>query len=78
VSLSSLSITELHAKAADLRNMAETARTMDVKEALLRLATRYERLVLARQMESRGADAGVDTWRLPPARRRGGSNAFTD
>jgi hypothetical protein len=78
VSLSSLSNTELRAKASDLRNMAETARTMDVRDALLRLAMRYERFVLAREMEVRGTDAGDDTWRLPPARRRGGSSAFTD
>jgi len=33
---------ELFAKAAEMRNMAATATTADVKEALLRLASRYE------------------------------------
>src|SRR5262245_57253765 len=41
VPLASLSIADLHGKAADLRKMAETARTQDTRDALLRLAARY-------------------------------------
>jgi len=78
VSLSSLSVTELESKAADLRKMAETARTMDIRDALLRLATRYARLAVARDMELRGLDPGIDAWRLPSETRHGGSDAFTD
>ena len=58
--------------------MAETARTMDIREALLRLAMRYERLAIARERESRGMDPGIDAWRLPSEMRRGGNDAFTD
>ena len=78
VSLSSLSISELENKAAELRKMADTARTMDIRDALLRLATRYERLALARDRASRGVDPGIDPWRLPSEARRGGNDAFTD
>ena len=78
VSLSSLSIAELENKAAELRKMADTARTMDIRDALLRLATRYERLALARDRASRGVDPGIDPWRLPSEARRGGTDAFTD
>ncbi len=78
VSLSSLSIAELEAKVAELRTMAETARTMDIREALLRLAMRYERVAIARDKASRGIDPGIDAWRLPSEMRRGGRDAFTD
>lgn len=78
MSLSTLSVAELETKAAELRKMAETARTMDIREALLRLAMRYERLAIARGRESRGMDPGFDAWRLPSEMRRGGNDAFTD
>ncbi len=44
-------IAELHAKAAELLSMSETARTADTRDALRRLADRFVRLA-----ESRGAD----------------------
>ena len=78
VSLSSLSITQLERKAADLRKMAETARAMDIRDALLRLAARYERLAVARDKESRGLDPGIDAWRLPPETPPGGSDTVSD
>src|ERR1700739_827599 len=44
VPLSSLSITDLHDEAAELRRMSQTARTQDTRDALLRLAARYAQL----------------------------------
>lgn len=58
--------------------MAKTARTMDIRDALLRLAMRYERVAIAREQASRGIDPGIDAWRLPSETPRGGSDAFTD
>ena len=40
--------TELIAKATELRTMAATATTTDVKDALLRLASRYEAIAAVR------------------------------
>ncbi len=39
---------ELPAKAAELRSMAATARTEDVRDALLRLARRFETVAAMR------------------------------
>lgn len=44
VPLSSRTAEELNAKAAELRNMAATATSMDMMAALLRLADRYEQV----------------------------------
>ncbi len=75
--MSSLSIAELHTKAADLRKMAETARTLNTRDALLRLAGRYVRLAQERMAESSASDGRIEAWRLraPP---RDETDAFTD
>ena len=78
VPLASLSIADLHGKAADLRKMAETARTQDTRDALLRLAARYAQLAQARMAESNGADGRINAWRLLPPARRDDLEAFTD
>lgn len=78
MSLSNLSVTDLITKAADLREMAETARTRDVRDALLRLAARYEELARARDMAGQAIQPGIDPWRLPPAIRRDSPDAMGD
>lgn len=48
MSVTTRSAAELQAKAAELRQMADTATTADTKEALMRLAARLNRLAEAR------------------------------
>ena len=76
--LSSLPIAELLTKAADLRKMAETARTLHTRDALLRLAGRYARLAQERMAESDASDERIEAWRLPPAPPRDETDVFTD
>ena len=51
VPLSERTVTELHAKAAELRQMALTARTTDVHAALMKLARRFDALAYSRSAE---------------------------
>ena len=76
--LSSLSIAELHTKAADLRKMADTARALHTRDALLRLAGRYARLAQERLAESKVSDGRITAWQLQPAPPRDETDAFTD
>jgi len=78
VPLSSLSIAELQTRAADLRKMAETARTLHTRDALLRLAGRYARLAQERIALSDGVVGPIDAWQLPLAVPRDETDAFTD
>jgi hypothetical protein len=78
VPLSSLSIDELHSKAADLRKMAQTARTVDTNAALLRLAARYVQLAEERMAGSDSAGRRISSWQLQRAAPRDGTEAFTD
>lgn len=75
--LSSFSTAELLTKAADLREMAETARTLPTRDALLRLAARYVRLAQERVAQS-GADVPIGAWQLPRAATRDENDAVTD
>jgi hypothetical protein len=69
---------ELHGKAADLHKMAQTARTLDTRDALLRLAARYTQLAQERMAAGDGAARRIDAWQLPRGAPRNDSDAFTD
>ena len=62
--LSDLTPSALLVRAAEYRAMAETARTADVRDALLRVAGRLERRVV--ENERPGALAGCREPRVPP------------
>jgi hypothetical protein len=65
VSLMTLSADELRARAAELDNMARTARTADTRDALRRLASRYAHLAQARgSSEDESADL-ANGWLAP-------------
>ena len=44
-------VTELRARAEELRRMAETARTADTRDALIALSKRFEKLALRQSAE---------------------------
>lgn len=58
--------------------MAQTARTRDTRDALLRLAERYAQLAQARMAANDPADGRIGGWQLPPpATPRDKTDSFT-
>jgi hypothetical protein len=64
VPLAQRSATELQAKAAELFDMAETARTADTRDALRRLAGRFATLAESRIADQVGRCAKTGSWTL--------------
>jgi (p)ppGpp synthase/HD superfamily hydrolase len=52
VPLSKRSLSELRAKANEMRQMAQTATTAEVRAALLKLADRYDAMVTKREKQA--------------------------
>ena len=64
IPLAQRSATELQAKAAELLDMAETARTADTRDALRRLAGRFATLAENRVADQVGRCAKSGSWTL--------------
>lgn len=64
--LHNLSASDLQSRSDDLLRMAETARTADTKDALMRLAERFAQLA-----EARAASSDRETWKTAPASMSG-------
>jgi hypothetical protein len=62
--LSQRTATELLAKAAELLNMSDTARTAETRDALRRLADRFARLAESRNSDEAGPCAKTGSWTL--------------
>ena len=71
IPLAQRSATELQAKAAELLRMADTARTADTRDALLRLAGRFAMLAESRIAEQVGRCAKTGSWTLLQAADNG-------